>query len=565
MTRTNDSYGPTFGGAGASSAAALPYVPAVPTDWAPPPTDVAGALDEIVRNGAGHFQKARDPLLTPAPTLYVDGATGSDSTGTGTALLPFATVARAFQALPAMGEYGGTTPYIAVAAGTYAWPAHIAVGPDVGIDGTLPATQNFVIDAAGVAINTVDTGTRIYTTSLALAATIRIGSHVYIAASTTPGGALAGMVYKADNSGAGGKLVLWVAADIAYPSIVNMAAGTSIEVRDPYGTIFDVPDYASVGGGIYITSVQFGVAGQRNLAYINGVTFTGCTINTTTFITGQGAYFDKCDFTEEMSTDPGTQITLETCVAVTPSGGAATEFLQGSNSVIGLQYENAFVGATGTILRSYAGVVYALTGLIRVTGGVNLVANVNPISVSVGGDLDLPPILEPKTLAGAVVAGSYTGSFLVDVGPLTGAQVRLDANTSVTIGAVLNPVAINSAAASADASGTRIVGGYPKPGAAGPSLQIVTASAQTWDGVSRTVVLDSSAIGAAGTFLLPATASITDGAGPLIINEDGTNSVDITKTGGDTINLGAGPIATGATQAAIQFTNRRSATNWMIS
>ena len=55
------------------------YTPAVPTDWAPPPTTKNGGLNQIVRNGAGHFQKARDPALTPAPTIYVR-TTGSDST-----------------------------------------------------------------------------------------------------------------------------------------------------------------------------------------------------------------------------------------------------------------------------------------------------------------------------------------------------------------------------------------------------------------------------------------------------------------------------------------------------
>jgi hypothetical protein len=98
-----------------------------------------------------------------------------------------------------------------------------------------------------------------------------------------------------------------------------------------------------------------------------------------------------------------------------------------------------------------------------------------------------------------------------------------------------------------------------------PAIQLVVATGDTWNGVSPTVVLDSSAIGAAGAFNLPASATSTDGFGPLIINEDGANSVDIAKNGGDTINLAAGPIATGAVQSAIKFTNRAAATNWMIS
>lgn len=96
------------------------------------------------------------------------------------------------------------------------------------------------------------------------------------------------------------------------------------------------------------------------------------------------------------------------------------------------------------------------------------------------------------------------------------------------------------------------------------SNQNVGASGETWDGVSY-AVLDSSAIGAGGTFLLPDAVTQNYPAGWFLEwkNNDGVNSVDITPAGGQTID-GAALLATGAARSSATLT-WDGTSDWMVS
>jgi hypothetical protein len=530
-------------------------------------TDVTGTSTYDLIDSATQVKNnraSRDPAITGDFTVYVNESTGSDTAGRGTVAKPYQTVARAIQSIPEMGEYQGGYPTIQLAAGTYYWPQSAVLNQNINIVGATPATTTYTIDAAQPA-NTAATGTRLYTTSTAAAAGIRIGSRVTIPTNTVPGVSVDGFIYKADNSGAGGKLVLWVAVGYATP-LVTVTAGDTAVVYPAYTTVLEFDSYSEIYGGYFFNCKLTGTTNSRDLVYMDGCSLSLCTVDIIPYATGAGLYMAFCDFGEEIECDSSTLITLDSCVSRENTGGTTYAVNLSGNSTLDLAGEVAFIG-TSTAIKATGGAIRAQNNsIIRTVGGIDLVLDANANS-AIGGHYLLPDIFEPKTTGGAVVGSSYTGNYLVNVKALTGAKVTLGTNSSVTISGNVNPVSIGSALASADASGTRILNGYPKPGASsgGASLQIVTTDGDTWNGIASVVVLDSSAMGAGKTFNLPATASINDGASVLIINEDGTNSVNIAKTGGDTINLGAGPIATGAAQAAITFTNRRSATNWMVS
>ena len=184
------------------------YAPAVPADWAPAPTTVHDALDQLVRDGAGHFRKARDPLLTPGPTIFVR-VTGSDSgTNDGSAASPFASLARAMQAIPAMPEWANTNyATVDVGPGTFDFPQDAQLGTWLFV-GAVTVTASYTIDATQPA-NTTSTGSRIVLTTTAAASTIPIGTRIRIPSLGTYNGG-DGIVYRSDNSGVGGRLVLWV-------------------------------------------------------------------------------------------------------------------------------------------------------------------------------------------------------------------------------------------------------------------------------------------------------------------------------------------------------------------
>jgi hypothetical protein len=221
------------------------------------------------------------------------------------------------------------------------------------------------------------------------------------------------------------------------------------------------------------------------------------------------------------------------------------------------------IQADGTVLRAFAGVGQFLSANDPSgTGGV----------AGLGGAFILGDCLEPRDLAGAVIAGSFTGAFLVNVGAQTGVQAKIGAASSITVGGILNPVAIAGTLQAADASGTRIVGGLPYPGGWGPSVQRVSATGDTWDGVSATVVLISATIGVGGVFNLPATNLVTTGAKVQIKNQDGVNTVLIDPDvlgnidgGGAGVSISLGSAGARASLILVnESVVAATARNWMI-
>lgn len=556
------------------------YPPAVPADWALPPTTKNGALDQIVRNGAGHFQKARDPLLTPAPTIYVR-TTGNDSTGDGTLPLPFASVARALQALPEMPEYGGSFPTVDVGPGTFPLPTKIDLGFDITLSpAPMTVAATYLIDASQP-VNTKTTSTRLVLDTLALAATVPIGTRVNITATVAPGTALRAVVCRSDNSGVGGRLVLWVATNNSIaPYFATVAVGTSIEIL-AFATTFKCQDYTEIKSGyifnsVDITGAMFTSAGGGSAAT---VLFNGCDVEYSNFsvspYVGAGGLFAALPYTlQPFHVDQLAPLDMfQGGVGNVPGG----QFVRNRNGDTRLVGEFASIGcafmlaansgamqAQDTVLRAFAGTGCFLTG----NDGADIAGY-----GALRGAYSIGDCLEPRDLAGAVIAGSFTGTFLMRVGALKAVSAALGSASSITVGAVLNPVAIGGTALSADASGTRITGGTPAPGGWGPSVQRVTATGQTWDGVSETVALVSATIGAAGVFNLPATDAVTTAGRVKIKNVDGTNAVAITPDLLGEIDYGGAgiPIALGGggSPMSVELTNESivpaTARNWMIT
>lgn len=104
------------------------------------------------------------PLVdtTVATSFFVNGTTGSDENGTGTALLPFRSLTRALQTIGSQNFQPGATPTrVLNIVGTVAWPGTVSGLNSVEIRGeaattTLTATIASVIsatDAAGIVLN----------------------------------------------------------------------------------------------------------------------------------------------------------------------------------------------------------------------------------------------------------------------------------------------------------------------------------------------------------------------------------------------------------------------------
>jgi len=72
----------------ADNAQNVGFAPAVPANWVAPPTEVAGALDEL----ASRVSAGVTPLTN---TFYVDGAIGNDVSGNGSIGQPYATIQKA--------------------------------------------------------------------------------------------------------------------------------------------------------------------------------------------------------------------------------------------------------------------------------------------------------------------------------------------------------------------------------------------------------------------------------------------------------------------------------------
>jgi hypothetical protein len=268
-------------------------------------------------------------------------------------------------------------------------------------------------------------------------------------------------------------------------------------------------------------------------------------------------------------------ITLSSGTVVEPKSSPFQAVVAVFGNAVCLLGESVFIAASGGgfqigtgSLRQQGTSVPIVRG-ISGTGTMLLIANSS--THALGGSYDTGELQTIQDIAGVAVVGSIVSNFIVDVKANVGAvntHITVNPASAITLGGVLNPVAINGLAASADASGTRIVGGLPFPGANGPSIQVVSATAQTWNGVSETVVLDSSAMGGGATFLLPAIntgAGVTDGADIKIVQEDGANSVAITPNGTDKIGEVNAPVATGAARGVFRYTVRASTNNWMAS
>jgi hypothetical protein len=531
----------------------LPYVPAVPSDWAPPPALVATALDQIVRNGAGHFQKARDPLLTPAPTIYVR-TTGNDSNANdGTLALPFASIARALQSLPAMPEYGGTFPVIDVGAGTFPLPLKIDVGADIVISpAPMTVAVAYLIDVTQP-VNTKATSTRLVLDTQALAATVPVGTRVRLTATTTPSGPIYGIVCRSDNSGvvASGPagLVLWVSTDnFTAPYVCNVADGTSIEIL-AFATTFECQDYTTIRGGyvyntVDFTGAAFTTAGGGSSAFVifDGGEADYSNFSVMPFVASGGLLSILPYLVERLRTYQSAPVEILGGVSSAASffvrnyGGDARCVGEMASIGTGIMFgcsDGGSLEADGTVLRAFAGTGQFLSANDPSgTGG----------DAGLGGSFVLGDCLEPRNLAGAVIAGSFTGTFLVNVGAETAVRVKLGAASGIVVGLVTNPVAINGVARSADVSGTRIAGGYPAPGPAGPAYRGPIAADTAWSATTDNVLeMDSQA--ASRDVDLPAAASVNPGCTAVIKKGYAANDVTVTPAGADTIDHAAGVLS----------------------
>jgi hypothetical protein len=482
-----------------------------------------------------YFQMARDPLY--ATTEIYISPTGSDSgPNDGSIGLPFATLARAIQSVPVMRTSG----YIAfmVAAGTYSPMPSTLVFPErsyvQGADRTVVAS--YTVDAA-TPVNTVATGNRIVLNTTALAATVPDGTFLNVT-TTAPGGVIPAIVYRSDNSDPGGKLVVWVTSWYA-DTVVNVAAGAAVDVMSDEPVVFEFDSGTRlVNADIYYCRLQtLGGALIRRSIAVENCFFAEGTIKIGLTPSGDGASVGNCYLTRAVAWYGPAKFDSTSSVYHTvnyPISLAAGIYAQGPGPV-SLGGENAFLGQALAIGVTRGGATSSDTAVLRavdllyfgVTPGTIFAMNQSDISGrSTGGDSFIGTVVEPQTLLGVPIP--CNAATVVNVEALSNTQVVMAAGSNVTLGGILNKVTISGALQASDASGTRLVGGTPAPGGWGPSVQRVTATGQTWDGVSATVVLISNTIGPGGTFSLMATDRVSTGARVMIKNEDGVNAVAIT-------------------------------------
>jgi hypothetical protein len=534
--------------------AAEAYTPSVATDWAAVPTTVAAAIDEITRNGAGHFQKARDPLLTPAPTIYVE-TTGSDTTGDGSIGAPFLTLARARTAIPSTPEYATGQATIQCGLGTFVIPRVLDLA-NVPMSGTMVNGLVYTVDALQPA-NTDATGYRIVLNTTDLAALYPIGTRILIGASSA-------IVARSDNSAFGGKLVLWVIATIATPAV------NSNVTMQTFGTVISVPQTTWMNSGTF-TNLEFSGAGS--LIITGNISVSSCNLKCSILCSAVGPTFSRVYTTKGLNfyadcVVAGCLLTRDASLTLAPL------FMQQGNLLLsgqnGFAYTMAGVGSGPAINAGSATIGAVSSTTLRMVSNVGYTLEVQAAIASLYGGTShsLGNILQFQDLATAQIVG-VAGPFLVKVKGGNGTRVTLGSGSNITIGAVLNPVAIDGVAKSTDSSGTYIVGGSPKPGANGASTQYVTTDAQTWDGISRTVVFTSATMGAA-VFNLPAIAlgvGVTDSAEVKLINSDGDRAVVVTPFAGEKINNVAAAFNIGAVgvTAGAMLTVRASTNNYMVS
>lgn len=561
------------------------YSPAVPSDWAPAPSLYSEALDQIVANGAGHFQKARDPLnptpLYPAQEIYVS-TTGSDDGGLHDGTSPataFASMARALQSLPAMLENAdGAYIGIEFGAGIFKMPRGFVFPPRCFVAGIPPTTiASYTVDATVMvpAANTKATGNRVVLNTLALASTVPPGTLLYLPATTTPGVAMQALVYRSDNSGPGGKLALWIVGE-TNSYIVNLAVGATVDVQT-YTTIFEYDDGSEVTNGefYYINHRPVGDdpgPGRTEVVWDNTGHYL-CDLRVNSSVRGY-SYVATCFVKRSIAWYSSARLDATWIVWAIdsyPTSLSIGPYIRGSGSLF-MSGEHAFVNVAAALSGGPGG-ISAQDTVLRAGGGVStfLVADSISDGNNCGGTLILGDLLEPRDLAGVVIVGAFTGSAVVGVGPNKNVQVTIGPESSVVASGVLNRMTIGGITKSADVSGTRLVGGFPLPGGWGPSAQYVSATGLTWNGVSRMVVFDTITMGVGGDFTLPAIGAggegVTDNAQVQLVCQDGTNAVTIKTTGTDKLNLvasGTKSIGGGGVAAGVTATCRVSNVNWMI-
>ena len=407
---------------------------------------------------------------------------------------------------------------IDVGAGTFPLPLKINPGGDIVISPMpMSVSATYLVHASQPA-NTKATSTRLVLDTLAVP--VPVGTRVRLTATTVPGTAQYGVVCRSDNSGVGARLVLWVATDnFTAPYVCDVAVGTSIEIL-AFATTFECEDFTEIKGGYFYNTLDFTGAnftsvggGSGSLVIFDGSEADYSNFSITPYI-GAGEALMILPFLVE-------QLRVPQYASAELLGGAcsaAAFFVRNYGGIVRCVGEMASIGAAIMFGASDGGSIQADGTVLRAFAGVGQFLSANDPSgtggaAGLGGAFILGDCLEPRDLAGAIIAGSFTGAFLVNVGAQTSVKAAIGAASSITVGGILNPVAIAALAKSADVSGTRITGGTPTPGPAGPGYRAVAVTPSPLDPTTDQTLAAATSLGVPVIDIpLPDVTTLTPGA-----------------------------------------------------
>jgi hypothetical protein len=235
-----------------------------------------------------------------APILWVNSATGSDTTGTGANAAPFASIARAIAAYQNIDLFGKTA-YVYVQDGTYtAGGLYNALGGS-GCNGTIaivgdPANpQNCVMNIGGVAFSCNGSGANMLISGFTInggvlaqsGGQLSIGPDVVFGAwsgGTHISAQNAGQIYLNSNYSVTGAAGQHMQASGSGSGIY--ANGVSAVTCTGTFSFANEFAFATQGGLLSVPSVTYtgtGVSGTRYLASVGGIIFTNSGASTTYF------------------------------------------------------------------------------------------------------------------------------------------------------------------------------------------------------------------------------------------------------------------------------------------
>jgi len=407
-------------------------------------------------------------------TIYVDPATGNDTTGDGTAPLPFATVHRAKSAL---AQFPNAQNVISCAAGTVSIAGFFGTN-SVTLQGTLTAGTTLTIGT--VTQSSATLGSILICTGVNVLANVLIGTLIKYTSGAANG--IYGIVY-GNTATAGGNTTLYISHGQGAVTFTAPIATNTLQIQTP-ATNFD--GQASIRGGS-ITIQDGNITG--NSAVLVGISPSTAMTMVRCFMTTIGAV-----------NQTGGNLTLTTCYVATAgnslrgilrSQGGSITFSSGcvlsganagGNNYILFQKGAVVDWAGNTVFRGLSGIRWESAHSVVTTPGTfntmifenlntsnttAILVNTAASGTGAGGSVFLP------NLHGAVSGARVASARL-------GAQVSLGSGSTIVGSGVNAAVTVDGSTDSSwDPVGTIIYNGVPLHTVANNKMQFLTMDSRT--------------------------------------------------------------------------------------